>query len=254
VQVPSRRSRPGWPSAPRRRDLGAVGPPSGWSPPRGCPDAGQAGRCPVRLVRSAVGMSVQPVERTSNVQASGVQASGHPGVRTDTPLVSAALPPRCPGRAGLWSGSVGRATPVGRSGSTCPVVGGRRGRLPSSGRTGSDGAAVAGAGSPEGRPWPRAAAWPASRRRRRLGPGGPTRGWSRPGCRPGRGAWEGAGAHRPRQGVLGGLVGVVPTMGLDQQLVTTLGGRWARVVRWRPVGKPPFGGAAAPDSIRSLNR
>jgi hypothetical protein len=50
----------------------------------------------------------------------------------------------------------------------------------------------------------RAAAWPAFRLRRRLGPGGPTRallqgqvpaGW--------RGAWDRAGAHRPAQGVLG---------------------------------------------------
>jgi hypothetical protein len=88
AQVPSPRSRRGWPSAPSRRDPGEVGPPSGGRRSPGCPDAGQAGRCPVRLVRSAVGMSVQPVERTSSIQASGVQASGvqrpgHPGVRTD---------------------------------------------------------------------------------------------------------------------------------------------------------------------------
>jgi hypothetical protein len=52
------------------------GRPAGGRRSRECPDAGQAGRCPVRLVRSAMGMSVQPVERTSSVQASGVQVSG----------------------------------------------------------------------------------------------------------------------------------------------------------------------------------
>jgi hypothetical protein len=226
---------------PRRRDLGAVGPPSGWSPARGCPDAGQAGRCPVRLVRSAVGMSVQPVERTSNVQASGVQVSRHPGVRTD----KLRCPRRCrhavraapdPGVA-----RCGGPPPVGPNRSTCPVVaGGVVACRPRAGREG-DGAALAVAGlhevdrSPGRRlagvpaaapPWPR-----------RAGTGaGPGQGAGR-----GRGAWDGAGAHRPRQGVLGALVGVVTTRGLDQQLVTTLRGRWARVVPWRPAPEGPPG-------------
>jgi hypothetical protein len=44
----------------------------------------------------------------------------------------------------------------------------RRGRLPAWGLTGRDGAALAVPGSHQGRPSPRAAAWPASRLRRRL--------------------------------------------------------------------------------------
>jgi hypothetical protein len=44
----------------------------------------------------------------------------HPGVRTDTRPVSAALQPRCPHRAGPWNGSVRRAIPVGRNGFDVP--------------------------------------------------------------------------------------------------------------------------------------
>src|SRR5918993_874105 len=61
----------------------------------------------------------------------------------------------------------------------------------------------------------RAAAWPASRLRRRLGPSGPARALVQARVPAGGGehggVWEGAGAHQPRQGVLGALVGVVPT-------------------------------------------
>jgi len=63
-------------------------------------------------------MSVQPVERTSSIHASGVQASGASGCPDGHALVSAALPPPCP-RAGPRTGSVWRAAPAGRSGSTC---------------------------------------------------------------------------------------------------------------------------------------
>jgi hypothetical protein len=88
----------------------------------------------------------------------------------------------------------------------------------------------------------RAAAWPASRRRRRLGPGGPIRalvqGW---------GVGRVAGEHGTEQVLIGPagrsrqVVGVVPTMGLDQEVVTTLGGRWARVVPSRPTPEDPPG-------------
>ena len=81
---------------PRYRDPGEVRRPADGRRSRGCPDTGQAGRCPVRDPGPAVGMSVQPVERTSSVHASGVHASGvhasgASGVRTDRPPVSAAL-------------------------------------------------------------------------------------------------------------------------------------------------------------------
>jgi hypothetical protein len=90
AQVPSPRSRPGWTSAPRRCDPGEVGPPSGWSPARGCPDAGQAGRCPVPAPGPAVGrpssrssgrptsrrpVSRRPVSRRPDGQASAVRGN-----------------------------------------------------------------------------------------------------------------------------------------------------------------------------------
>jgi hypothetical protein len=136
---------------------------------------------------------------------------GHPGVRTDRPLVSAALPPRDPRRAGLWSGSVGRAAPAGRSESTCPVSAGgvvacphragREGRgrrwpcLPRTTVDPSQGRRLAGvpAAAP---PWPQRAGMGA-------GPG--------PGCRP-------VGEHGTEQVLIGPagrpgqVAGVMPTM------------------------------------------
>jgi hypothetical protein len=104
---------PSWvPSAPRRRDPGEVGPPSGCRRSRGCPDTGQAGRRPVR--RADVRPVGQAGVRRPRVRCPGVRC--HPGVRTDGPPVSAALQPRCPDRAGPWNGSVRRAVPVGRNG------------------------------------------------------------------------------------------------------------------------------------------
>jgi hypothetical protein len=156
---------------PRRRNPGEVGPPSGCRRSRGCPDAGQAGRCPVRLVRSAVGMSVQPVERTSSIHASGVQCIQVTGrTRSGVRGAAAALSAR-------WtrSGSVWRAAPAGRSGSTCRP-GPRAAWSPAC--IGPDGKGMV-------RHWPclarmrstvaRAAAGPASRQQRRLGPQRPTR-------------------------------------------------------------------------------
>jgi hypothetical protein len=71
--------------------------------------------CPPRPVHR--GMSVQPVERTSSIQVSGVQASGASRCPAGQALVSAALPPPWPHagpRVARW-----RAAPAGRSGSTC---------------------------------------------------------------------------------------------------------------------------------------
>jgi hypothetical protein len=195
---------------PRRRDPGEVGPLRGGRRSRGCPGAGQAGRCPVRLVRSAVGMSVQPVERTSSVHASGVQASGASrcpagqasGVRGAAAALSA------PRWTPEWLGVAGRPGRAQRV-DVPPWPVGRRGRLPASGRTRRDGAAVAVAGSHEvdvaqGRrlagvpaaapPWPQRADAGA-------GPG--------PGCRPVAGSmgqsrcWTEQVLTGPPQGVLG---------------------------------------------------
>jgi hypothetical protein len=153
--------------------------------------------CPVRLVRSAMGMSVQPVERTSSVHASGVQASGAiPGVRTDRPLVSAALPPRCPRRAGPRSGSVWWAAPAGRSGPTCPwSAGGVVACLHRAGREGMV------------RRWPCLArmrstvARPPLGRRRAAAPSWPQR--ADTGVGPGPGRRPGAGEHRAEQVLTG---------------------------------------------------
>jgi hypothetical protein len=125
AQVPSPRGRPGWPSAPRRCDPGEVGPPSGG---RRREDV----RTPATLVvplsapRSRRGTSVQPVERTSNVQCpvSGVQASG---VQVSGVQVSGRTGLRCPrqcrravrvaldlewlGVGGRRLGAVGRGAP-----------------------------------------------------------------------------------------------------------------------------------------------
>jgi hypothetical protein len=227
AQVPSPRGRPGWPSAPRRRDPGEVGPPSGG---RRREDV----RTPDRLVvalsapRSRRGTSVQPVERTSNVRCpvSGVRCSGVrcSGVRTDRPALSAALPPRGPRRAGHGVGGCG-GPPAGRSGSRCPGV---RGRVVAC--IGPDGKRWCGGGRarlPRGRPSPRADAWPASRLAAPPGrlAAGPTRAGS--GARVPAG-WGSPGRCRcspvPRR-ASGRLPAWCPTMGLDQAVVTTLGGR-----------------------------
>jgi hypothetical protein len=224
---------------PRRRDLGAVGPPSGWSPARGCPDAGQAGRCPVRAPGPAVG-DVRPAGR-ADVQRPGVRCPGVrcPGVRTDTLRVRGAAATLSAPRW-IWSGSVWRAAPSWAQ--PVDVPRGRRAAWSPAGLgpDGREGAALAWLARTRVDPGPGP---PCGRRRgggAALAPAGRHGRWSRPGCRPGRGAW-GAGAHRPRPGVLGALVGVVPTRGLDQQLVTTLRGRWARVVPWRPAPEGPPG-------------
>ena len=196
-------------------------------PPWGCPSSRSSGR---------------PMSRASGVRCPGVRASRCPDGQAP---VSAALPPRCPRRAGPWSGSVWRAAPGWPQ--PVDVPGGRRGgvvacRLRPDGK--GDGAALAVAGSHEvdrsqGRrlagvpaaapPWPQ-----------RAGTGaGPGQGAGR-----GRGAWRGMGgsrcspapAGRPGRSRRRGA-----DHGLAQQLVTTLRGRWARVVPWRPAPEGPPG-------------
>jgi hypothetical protein len=86
-----------------------LGPPSGWSPV-----ARMSGRRPGRSLPCPRPQShrgdVRPTGR-ADVQRPRVRCPVHPGVRTDRPPVSAALPPGCPRRAGPWSGSVWRAAP-----------------------------------------------------------------------------------------------------------------------------------------------
>jgi hypothetical protein len=122
---------------PRRRDPGEVGPPSGWSPAARMLGRRPGRSLPVRLVRSAVGC---PSNRSSGRPAFRRPVPRRPrppGVRTDRPLVSAALPPPCPRRAGPGVARCGRPPRPGAAGprAPCPVVRGRRGRLPASGLT-----------------------------------------------------------------------------------------------------------------------
>jgi hypothetical protein len=124
-------------------------------------------RTPATPVVALSASACPPCGRPSN-RSSGRPVSRdrcHPGVRTDGPPVSAALPPRCPDRAGPWNGSVRRAVPVGAMGLTAAVVRGRRDRLPAWGLTGRDGVALAVGGSHEGRRQTWAAAPHAHRRR-----------------------------------------------------------------------------------------
>jgi hypothetical protein len=72
--------------------------------------------CPPRPVRRG---DLRPTGR-ADVRCPGVRC---PGVWTDRPAVSAALPPGCPRRAGPGVARCGGPPPVGRSGSRC-----RRGR------------------------------------------------------------------------------------------------------------------------------
>ena len=175
------------------------GPPSGWSPARGCPRRrpGRSLPCPPPLVRRG---DVRPAGR-ADVQCpgrpmSGVQASGHPGVRTDKlrclrrcrHVVRAAPDPgvaRCGGPPPV--GPTGRRAPWSAGGVVaCRLRPDEKG----------DGAALAVAGSHEvdrsqgrrlgRRPGCGAALAPAGRHGR----------WSRPGCRPGAGSMGGMGGSR----------------------------------------------------------
>ena len=119
AQVPSPRSRPGWPRVPRRRDPGEVGPPSGWSPV-----ARMSGRRPGRSLPCPRPRShrddVRPIGR-ADIQCPGVRCPGVRcircpdgqacGVRGAAAALSA---PRW-----TWSGSVWRAAPAGSNRLMC---------------------------------------------------------------------------------------------------------------------------------------
>jgi hypothetical protein len=169
-----------------------------------------AGRADVQRPVSGVRCPV------SGVQASGVQVSGRTGLRCPRQCrraVRVALDLEWLGVGAAGWAQLGRGAP-----------GSAGGWSPASGLTGSDGAAVGRARLPRGRPSPRADAWPASRLRRRLA-AGPTRAGPGPGCRPGGGARDAAGAHRSPRRASGRSPAWCPIMGLDQEVVTTLGGR-----------------------------
>jgi hypothetical protein len=218
---------PSWVERPRRRDPGEVEPPSGWSPVARMSGrrSGRSLPClrpPVR--RGDVRPTGRADVRCLRVRCPGVRCTRCPdgqasGVRGAAAALSA------PRWTLEWLGVGGR---LGwRSGSACPVVRGRRGRLPASGLTGR-----------MVRRWP----WLA---RTRVGCSpGPLLGW-RPGCGavwpPGRHALfqcQGAGRVAGRRGrsrcslAPAGCPGQspawCPTMGLDREVVTTLRGRWAR--------------------------
>jgi hypothetical protein len=246
AQVPSPRSRPGS-SAPgavtgrgrtaRRvvagregvrtsaRPVVALSASSG--PPWGCPSNRSSGR-PV---------SRRPVSRRP----------GHPGVRTDRPLVSAALPPRDPRRAGLWSGSVGRAAPAGRSESTCPVSAGGVVACPH--RAGRKG---------RGRRWPCLPRTTVDRSQGRRLPGVPAA--APPGRRADRGCWSRARVPAGWRGSMGqsrcsqapagrpGLVaGVMPGHGPGPRggdhAGWSLGSWWSRVFQLRRAHSVRWGAA-----------
>jgi hypothetical protein len=156
------------------------------------------------------GRSVRPVERTSNVrcpvsgvqasgvQASGVQVSGRTGRRSPRQCRRAV-------RVALDLEGLGGGRPAGRSGSRCPRCPRAGGRLPASGLTGSEGAAVDRARLPrvDRRPGPTlgrrpgcGAAWPPGRHG--LVQGQVPAGWGSPGhsrCSPvpPQGVWAVAG-------------------------------------------------------------
>jgi hypothetical protein len=183
-------------------------------------------RTPARLVvalsapRSRRGTSVQPVERTSNVRC---PVSGCPVFRCPDGQACAVRGNAAARSASrwTWSGRVWGAAGWAQGVEVPPVSAG--GWSPASGLTGSDGAAVGRAGCPrsivaQGR---RLAG---VRLRRRLA-AGPTRAGPGPGCRPGGEPGTQQVLTGPPAGRLGGRRRGAPTMGLDQEVVTTLGGR-----------------------------
>jgi hypothetical protein len=154
AQVPSPRSRPEWPSAPRRYDPGEVGPPSGVA---GARMSGRRPRWSSPLSRR--GTSAQPVERTSNVQC---PVSRCPLFRCPDGQACAVRGTAAARSASrwTWSGWLWGAAGWAQWVEVPPVSAG--GWSPASGLTGSDGAAVGRARRPRGRLSPRADAWPAS--------------------------------------------------------------------------------------------
>jgi hypothetical protein len=250
------------PSAPGAVTPGEVGPPSGCRRSRDVRTP--AGPVVALSASSGPPWAVRPTGRADlqqpGVRCPGVRCSVHPGVRPDRLW----CPRRCrrPVRAALDPGVARwRAAPAGRSESTCP---GGLWAAWSPARIGPDGKGWRGGcrcllagGSTVARP-------PLGRR-----PGGGATLAQRAdtGAGPGPGCPAGGGEHGTEQ-VLTGPAGRprrspawCPTMGLDQEVVTTLGGRWARVVRWRPVPEGLLGSvgeqpaaAARPQRVRGAVR
>jgi hypothetical protein len=212
AQVSSPRSRHGWPSAPDAATRARSGRP-----------AGVAGREDVRTpATSVVALSASSVRRAD------VRPIGHAGRPVSTrPVSTRPVPSRCPdGRASGVRGSAaalsGPRWPLEWLGAASrprwaqwvrrtAVVRGRRGRLPASGLTGRDDAALAVGGSPEGRRQTWAAASHVHRLRRRL---------ADKGAGPRQGAGRLAGEHEntqlrtsPPQVRPGQVAGVVPDHG-----------------------------------------
>jgi hypothetical protein len=228
---------PSWMAERRRtrqpeRGRASPGRRSPWPWPSERPDAGQAVGA---LSASPVPPWGRPSNRSADVQRPGVRC---PGVRCIQ--VSGRTGLRCPRRcravrAALdWSGSCGGPPRVGRSGSTCPVVRGRHGRLHRAGRQGVvrrwPCLARTRLTPAQGRRWAGvpAAGPPGRRADTGAGPG--------PGCRlGGGGAWDRAGAHQPPQGVLGRspAPGHGPGPRGGDHATWSLGEGWSRVVRLR---------------------
>ena len=233
---------------PRRRDPGAVGPPSAWSPGAGmsgrrsgrslpCPPRpGPPWGCPSNR-SSGHPASTGPVSRRPVSTGPVSRRPVHSGVRTDRPAVSAALPPRCPRRAGSGAARCGRppgwAQPVdvprGRRAAWSPARIGPDGkgwccvgrRWLAGGSTADLGRRIVGA---------QAAAPP-----RRLADkgAGPAHGcWS-----VGWGARERVGAHQSPQLRPGQVAGVVPDHGAgpggDDHAAWSLGEGWSGGVQLR---------------------
>jgi hypothetical protein len=224
---------------PRRCDRARSGRPAGGRRSRGCPDAGHAGRRPVRVLCPPCGC---PSNRSRGRPVSMRPVSTRP---VSTRAVSTrAVPSRCPdGRASGVRGSAAALSGprwtlewLGAPGRPrwaqwvrgAAVVRGRRGRLPAWGLTGRDGAGLAVGGSHEGRRQTWAAASQAHRLGRRLAA------WPIRELVQRQGVGRLAGGHEntqvltsSRQVCPGRVAGVVPDHGLDREVVTTLRGRWA---------------------------
>jgi hypothetical protein len=249
---------PSWAAErPSRRDPGEVGPPSGCRRSRGCPDAGQAGRCPVRLVRS----------RRGDVRPTGRADIQRPRVRC--PRVRCPVPSRCPDGPGSgvrgaaaalsaarwpleWLGVAGRSGRAQRV--DVPVVRGRRGRLPASGRTARGWCGV-------GRGWlARGSTLGQGRRLAGVPAAAPPGRRADTGAGPGQGAGRVAGEHGAEQvltgpaGRPGQVAGVVPDHGPGSRggdhAGWSLGWWWSRGVQLRRARSVRWGSSLRPQRGR----
>jgi len=237
--------------APQASGPGEVGPPSGWSPVARMSGRRPGRSLPVRLVRSAVGMSVQPVERTSSIRASGVHASGvqcHPrcpdgpgsGVRGAAAALSA---PRWPLE---WLGVAGRPGRAQRV-DVAPWSAGGVVACRASGRTGRGWCGV-------GRGWlARGSTLGQGRRLAGVPAAAPPGRRADTGAGPGQGAGRVAGEHGAEQvltgpaGRPGQVAGVVPDHGPGSRggdhAGWSLGWWWSRGVQLRRAYSARWGAA-----------